>query len=228
ASAKPGLVKRANDVLQQKVSKWIEDTGRKDWSRAVPLCCYAMNIQTSRQTKNSPYALQKVVEFPLGAAALNIEEQQLLEHELKNERLNEITDNEELDDMINERLNEIVDDEVLDNIVNKKLDEQLNERINKQSDERLSISDEENALNELSEDEGISRSLPNDEVISRSLPEDGVVYRSLPEDRTAGRRLPENFSDIRPNKRHKPSVLTATTMCTNTQLIAYYLILYMA
>ncbi|CAG8783433.1 22401_t:CDS:2 [Dentiscutata erythropus] len=131
--------------------------------------------------------------------------------------------------MINERLNEIVDDEVLDNIVNERLDEQLNERINEQSDERLSvratekenavinISDEENALNELSEDEGISRSLPNDEVISRSLPEDGVVYRSLPEDRTAGRRLPENFSDIRPNKRHKPSVLMATTMGTNTQ-----------
>ncbi|CAG8783437.1 22402_t:CDS:2, partial [Dentiscutata erythropus] len=98
-----------------------------DWSRAVPLCCYAMNIQTSRQTKNSPYALvfgqnplrhftilkeikdrhinsedelpenwfepsepqddfdqQEVVESLLGAAALNIEEQELLEYELEN------------------------------------------------------------------------------------------------------------------------------------------------
>lgn len=53
---KPGLVERANDILQQKVSKWMEDTQRKDWSRAVPLC-YSMNIQTSRQTKNSPYSL---------------------------------------------------------------------------------------------------------------------------------------------------------------------------
>ncbi|CAG8845660.1 6034_t:CDS:2, partial [Racocetra persica] len=50
------LVEYTNDVLQQKVSKWMEDTGRKDWSRAVPLC-YAINIQISRQTKNSPYVL---------------------------------------------------------------------------------------------------------------------------------------------------------------------------
>lgn len=34
-----GLVERANDILQQKVSKWMEDTQRKDWARAVPLCC---------------------------------------------------------------------------------------------------------------------------------------------------------------------------------------------
>ncbi|CAG8762277.1 18993_t:CDS:2, partial [Gigaspora rosea] len=35
----------------------MEDTQRKDWARAIPLCCYTMNIQTSRSTKNSPYAL---------------------------------------------------------------------------------------------------------------------------------------------------------------------------
>ncbi|CAG8798560.1 6502_t:CDS:2, partial [Gigaspora margarita] len=26
--------------FSKQVSKWMEDTGMKDWSRAVPLCCY--------------------------------------------------------------------------------------------------------------------------------------------------------------------------------------------
>ncbi|KAF0385336.1 hypothetical protein F8M41_011491 [Gigaspora margarita] len=135
----------------------MEDTQRKDWSRAVPLC-YSMNIQTSRQTKNSPYSLvfgqnplryfsllkevkerrinyedelpdkwfepsepqddfdrQEIVESLLGAAALDVEEQQLLEHI-----------NEEADEVVDREINEMVDidkevDEVVD--VDREVDE---------------------------------------------------------------------------------------------------------
>ncbi|CAG8794284.1 6127_t:CDS:2, partial [Racocetra persica] len=34
-----GLVKHANNILQQKVSKWIEDIQRRDWVHAILLCC---------------------------------------------------------------------------------------------------------------------------------------------------------------------------------------------
>ncbi|CAG8655631.1 6333_t:CDS:2, partial [Racocetra persica] len=123
-----------------------------------------MNIQTSRQTKNSPYSLvfgqnplhyfsllkevkeqrinyedelpdnwfepsepqdafdrQEIVESLLGAAALNMEEQQLLEH--INEEANKIVDREM---NIDKEMDEVIDvnkevDEVID--VDKEIDE---------------------------------------------------------------------------------------------------------
>ncbi|CAG8737627.1 13889_t:CDS:2, partial [Gigaspora rosea] len=206
---------------------------------------HAMNIQMSRQTKSSPYALvfgqnplrhftilkeikdrhinseDELPEnwFEPSEPQDDFDRQQLLERELENERFDELADNEALDDMINERLDEIVDDEVLDNMVDERLDEQLSKRINKQSNEKLSVrvTEQENAVINIFDEENVLNELSEDEVTNRSLSEDEVFYRSLPEDRTASRRLPENVSDIRPNKRHKPSVLTATTMGTNTQ-----------
>ncbi|CAG8573229.1 25087_t:CDS:2 [Dentiscutata erythropus] len=79
-------------------------------------------------------------------------QEQLLELKLKNERLDELANNEILDDIINERLDKIVDDE---------------------------ISDEENILNKLSEDEVTNKSLSEDEVVYRSLLEDRTASRRL-------------------------------------------------
>ncbi|CAG8810206.1 1715_t:CDS:2, partial [Cetraspora pellucida] len=192
----------------------------------------AMNIQTSRQTKSSPYALvfgqnplrhftilkeikdrhinsedelpenwfelsepqddfdqQEVVESLLGATALNVEEQQWLEHEFENEILDE--------EIMNEKLDKIEDEKISDNTVDKRLDERLSKRINERSYEKLNI--------RVTEKENMVINI-KDEAIDRSLLENEAV----------GRRLPENMSDIRPSKRHK-LILMPTTTDTNTQ-----------
>ncbi|CAG8782819.1 18905_t:CDS:2, partial [Gigaspora rosea] len=52
-----GLVECANNILQQKVSKWMEDTQRKDWSHAPvslvfgqnPLCYFSLLKEANEQ-----------------------------------------------------------------------------------------------------------------------------------------------------------------------------------
>ncbi|CAG8735671.1 3208_t:CDS:2, partial [Cetraspora pellucida] len=117
-----------------------------------------MNIQTSRQTKNSLYALvleqnplhhftilKKIKDQHINlkdeTAVLNAKEQQLLE-------------------------------------LDEKLDNQLSKRINKRSYEKLSIKVTEKKCS--NKYEAVDRSLPKDEVIRRSLPEDEFVGRRLP------------------------------------------------
>lgn len=52
-----GLVERANGLLQQKLGKWKESTGRNDWSYGLRFVIMAMNNSWCRSHKKTPYEL---------------------------------------------------------------------------------------------------------------------------------------------------------------------------
>ena len=52
-----GLVERANGILQQKLGKWKEDTGRHDWSFGLRLIILSMNHSYCHSHKKTPYEL---------------------------------------------------------------------------------------------------------------------------------------------------------------------------
>jgi len=52
-----GLVERANGLLQQKLGKWKENTGRNDWSFGLRFVILAMNNSWCRSHKKTPYEL---------------------------------------------------------------------------------------------------------------------------------------------------------------------------
>src|SRR5437762_3838064 len=52
-----GLVERANGILQQKLGKWKENTGRNDWSFGLRLVISSMNQSYCRSHKKTPYEL---------------------------------------------------------------------------------------------------------------------------------------------------------------------------
>jgi len=52
-----GLVERANGILQQKLGKWKEDTGRHDWSFGLRLVILSMNHSYCCSHKKTPYEL---------------------------------------------------------------------------------------------------------------------------------------------------------------------------
>ena len=52
-----GLVERANGILQQRLGKWREYTGRNDWSYGLRLVVLSMNNSTCRSHKKTPYEL---------------------------------------------------------------------------------------------------------------------------------------------------------------------------
>ncbi len=52
-----GLVERANGLLQQKLGKWKESTGRNDWSFGLRFVIMAMNNSWCRSHKKTPYEL---------------------------------------------------------------------------------------------------------------------------------------------------------------------------
>ena len=52
-----GLVERANGILQQKLGKWKETTGRSDWSFGLRFVILAMNNSWCRFHKKTPYEL---------------------------------------------------------------------------------------------------------------------------------------------------------------------------
>lgn len=52
-----GLVERANGILQQKLGKWKEDTGRNDWSFGLRSVVLSMNHSYCRSHKKTPYEL---------------------------------------------------------------------------------------------------------------------------------------------------------------------------
>lgn len=52
-----GLVERANGILQQKLGKWKENTGRTDWSLGLKFVISAMNNSWCRSHKKTPYEL---------------------------------------------------------------------------------------------------------------------------------------------------------------------------
>src|SRR6266487_2339324 len=52
-----GLVEHANGLLQQKLGKWKENTGRNDWSFGLRFVILAMNNSWCRSHKKTPYEL---------------------------------------------------------------------------------------------------------------------------------------------------------------------------
>jgi hypothetical protein len=52
-----GLVERANGILQQKLGKWRESSGRSDWSYGLRLVILSMNNSICRSHKKTPYEL---------------------------------------------------------------------------------------------------------------------------------------------------------------------------
>jgi hypothetical protein len=50
-------VERANGILQQKLGKWKENTGRTDWSLGLKFVISAMNNSWCRSHKKTPYKL---------------------------------------------------------------------------------------------------------------------------------------------------------------------------
>ncbi|GES83879.1 KRAB-A domain-containing protein 2-like [Rhizophagus clarus] len=52
-----GLVERANGILQQKLGKWKENTGRNDWSFGLHSVILLMNHSYCRSYKKTPYKL---------------------------------------------------------------------------------------------------------------------------------------------------------------------------
>ena len=52
-----GLVERGNRELKNKLSKWMIDSQRTDWSFALKIITHSMNTSISRPTENTPYSL---------------------------------------------------------------------------------------------------------------------------------------------------------------------------
>ncbi|CAB4437780.1 unnamed protein product [Rhizophagus irregularis] len=52
-----GLVERGNGILQQKLEKWKETSGRKDWSYRLHLVVLPINNSICRSHKKTPYEL---------------------------------------------------------------------------------------------------------------------------------------------------------------------------
>ena len=52
-----GLVERANGILEQKLGKWRESSGRNDWSYGLRLVVSSMNNSICRSHKKTPYEL---------------------------------------------------------------------------------------------------------------------------------------------------------------------------
>lgn len=52
-----GLVERANGILQQRLGKWREYSGRSDWSYGLRLVVLSMNNSICRSHKKTPYEL---------------------------------------------------------------------------------------------------------------------------------------------------------------------------
>ncbi|CAG8754477.1 3812_t:CDS:2, partial [Cetraspora pellucida] len=171
---------------------------------------------------------QKIIESLLGAVALNIEEQYLLE--LSNERLNEEIMYEKLDEIrdeiIDEEFNERFEEldktfdnmmkEILENRVrlNERTNEWLNKRLSEKENKRLTNKNDlpnESVLVELLENETFSKSLLKNN--HESLLENDC--ESLLESDCES--LLESELKICPSKRHKTSVLIAFTSNTNIQ-----------
>ncbi|CAG8727265.1 14022_t:CDS:2, partial [Gigaspora rosea] len=236
-----GLVKHANNILQQKVSKWMEDTQRRNWACAVPLCCYTMNIQTSRPTKNSPYALVfgqnplhhfmllkeikeryinseddlPEIESLLGAVALNVEEQQLLElvdKELENKQVdNERINNKRVCDkrVDNERADgdEIINNERVND--NERVDNDKRVDGNKIEDDYKRIENDERMNNDkrMNDEKVDNKRVDDNEDTSKDINE-RIVHKRVNERTNKAIRieLPEKDNyEIRPTKRHKLS-----------------------
>jgi hypothetical protein len=51
------MVERANGILQQRLGKWREYTGRNDWSYGLRLVILSMNNSICRSHKKTPYEL---------------------------------------------------------------------------------------------------------------------------------------------------------------------------
>jgi len=101
-------VKRANGLLQQKLGKWRENTGRNDWSFGLRLVILSMNQSYCRSHKKTPYELV-YGDKPRGNCTLieelfnrNIYDEENIPETIKIDGLEDI--NENLDDeMINEQ-----------------------------------------------------------------------------------------------------------------------------
>ena len=52
-----GLVERANGILQQKLEKWKEDTGRQDWFFKLYLIILSINYSYYHSYKKTSYKL---------------------------------------------------------------------------------------------------------------------------------------------------------------------------
>ncbi|CAG8855262.1 19807_t:CDS:1, partial [Gigaspora margarita] len=52
-----GSIEKANDSLERKLSKWMEDEKSTNWTQGLPLATHAMNTEISRVTKHTPYEL---------------------------------------------------------------------------------------------------------------------------------------------------------------------------
>ncbi|CAG8496176.1 12690_t:CDS:2, partial [Racocetra persica] len=201
-----------------------------------PIISYAINIQTSRQTKNSLYALVfgqnplchftilKEIKnqyinsedelsknwFEPSEPRDNFDRQEVVESLLGAAALNiENKLENELDDEIMNAILDDMNDKMLDNMTDERLDKRLNKRINKKLGEKLNemISNNESILTEVLEDELVGRSLLEDEIAGRSLSENEAV----------GKRLSENVLDVYPSKRYKSTILMAINTGINTQ-----------
>ncbi|CAG8715186.1 581_t:CDS:2, partial [Acaulospora morrowiae] len=51
------LIEKGNDVLEVKLSSWLEENRRSDWSTELPFVIWAINIQVCTATKQTPYQL---------------------------------------------------------------------------------------------------------------------------------------------------------------------------
>ncbi|RGB40611.1 hypothetical protein C1646_663765 [Rhizophagus diaphanus] len=63
-SQSQGLVERANGILQQKLGKWRENTGRTDWSFGLKFVISVMNNSWCRSHKKTPYHMNSYMDIP--------------------------------------------------------------------------------------------------------------------------------------------------------------------
>ncbi|CAG8721079.1 12794_t:CDS:2, partial [Racocetra persica] len=195
-TAKSRACRTCEQYTSTKVSKWMEDTQRRDWARADDL---PENWFESSEPQDD-FDQQEIVESLLGAVVLN--EQQLLElvdEELENEQVdNERDDNKRVDDdervnydeMVNnnERVN---DDEMVNN--DERVD--YNEMVNndKRVDENEMVDDDERVDNDekVHNDESVN----NERVDNKRVDDDESVdiervnYRSVYNERVNDERV---------------------------------------
>lgn len=67
-----GLIERANRELKNKLSKWMIDNHRSDWSFALKIIIHSMNTSTSRPTGSTPYRLVFGTEARSNGTLLNL------------------------------------------------------------------------------------------------------------------------------------------------------------
>jgi transposase InsO family protein len=67
-----GLVERGNRELKNKLSKWMIDSHRNDWSFALKIITHSMNTSISRPTESTPYSLVFGTEARSNESVLNL------------------------------------------------------------------------------------------------------------------------------------------------------------